>query len=182
MVRFFGNYFRNLLNAFIEGNNLLNLNSNEPCFEVLFYRIIHLLVESYNTVVRSLLLLLSVTNATAQVISASTLILQNSSTNLVLLLFFGMTVIQTILTFQVVYGFAGNFFWFSKSSLLQLKRQVGFQYNDRLRREHHYREKFLRSCQVQKVRFGWSNFIEKTTPPIFQLFCLNRIIDLLLVR
>jgi hypothetical protein len=34
---------------------------------------------------------------------------------------------------------------------------------------------------MEKVKFGLSNFIEKTTPPLFQLFCLDRIVDLLLV-
>lgn len=40
---------------------------------------------------------------------------------------------------------------------------------------------FFKSCQVQKIKIGLSNFITKTAPQLFQQYYLHRIIDLLLV-
>lgn len=103
--------------------------------------------------------------------------------NIFIVFLFSMTVLRAVLIFLVVYGFAGDFYKDSELSLSQLKEQAGIRFNGKIAvRERIHREKFLRSCQVQKVKFGLSNFIEKTTPPIFQLFCLDRIADLLLIR
>lgn len=169
------------MDAFIATKSLAGENLDVVCPEIIFYRVIHLLVEFCNNLISSLLFLFLLACGTAQVMSAVTTILHSSSLNFLLLLFFLMAVSQTFLIYLVVYGFAGEFYRSSDLALLQLKRHIGINGIKIAKKEHKYREKFLRSCQVQKIKFGMSNFIDKTTPLIFQLYCLNRIIDLILV-
>lgn len=174
-------YYRNLLESLKAGTMLANMNSDEVSSEITLNRAIHLLVERCNDAIRSLLFWFLLTPGTAQVIAAVTIV-HSTIINLLLLLLFAMTVLQTVMTIVVVYGFAGDFNKDSELSLLQLQKQASIQYDVNVgRKERKYRERFLRSCQVQKVKFGLSNFIEKSTPPLFQLYCLNRIIVMLLV-
>lgn len=170
------------MDAFIKNKSLAGDHFDVVCPEVIFYRVIHLLVELCNNLISSLLFLCLLVCGTCQVVSAVTTLLHASSLNFLLLIFFIMTVSQTSLIHLVVYGFAGEFYRSSDLSLLQLKRHMGIHYNlGLIKKEHKYRQRFLRSCQVQKIKFGMSNYIEKTTPPVFQFYCLNRIIDLILV-
>lgn len=143
---------RNLFNAFYKCKILADANLEIRKPEVTSFRAVHLLVELFNEVISSLL-------------------------------FFIVVVFEATMIFLVVYGLAGDFNLASKMSLTQLKMEAGSQCHGKLlRKERIYREKLLRSCQVHKIKFGLSNFIEKTTPPVFQLYCLNRMIDLLLVK
>lgn len=147
------------------------------------FRVLHLLVELFNSIVISLLFLFLIGCGTSQIMSVVTIILHYTSMNFLLMMFFTITTLEATLIILVVYGFAGEFYRTSALSLLKLQNKAGIRYFGSLgKRERKYRERFLRSCQAQKVKFGFSNFIEKNTPPIFQLFCLNRIIDLLLLR
>lgn len=149
--------------------------------ELSIFRRIHLLVATYNEAMRTLLFMFLFTCGVTQVISAVTLITQPNSVSLppLVYLFFGGVFIETILIILVVYGFAGDFYQTSETSLAKLNQVV--RSGRMQKKERKFREKYLLSCQVQKMNFGLSNFIEKTTPLIFQLFCLERIIDILLL-
>lgn len=75
----------------------------------------------------------------------------------------------------LVYGYAGDFYQHSNLLLSSLKQNVGNVENRVItRKQLKYRETFLNSCQVEKINFGLSNFIEKSTLPIFQLCILCR--------
>ncbi len=172
------------MDAFTAGIHLTDVGLDGRLIpEIVSYRVIHLLVELCNEVIQSVLLIFLITCGTAQVISATSIILLGSSMNLFLTLLFSITVLQAVLIFSIVYGFAGEFYKASELSLQQLKRHACIQYKTKLvKKEKKFRETFLRSCQAQKVKFGLSNFIDKTTSQVFQLYCLDRIIDLLLLR
>lgn len=120
-----------------------------------------------------------------EVICATTLIRQlacNSAPILLNLFYFGFVLNAVVVAF-VVYGFAGDFYVASHLALSKFKRQVRNQNAGSLpKHKRNFRSRFLVSCQVEKVRFGLSNFIDKTTPAVFQLFCVNRVIDMLLVK
>lgn len=99
-------------------------------------------------------------------------------------LFFVSVVVETVVIILVVYGFAGDFYQDSVNGLDNIRKQVNrsssqFGYKSKIRK---YFTKFLVSCPPMKIRLGLSNFIEKTTPLVFQMFCTCRIIDVLLVR
>lgn len=57
--------------------------------------------------------------------------------------------------------------------------------NERLKRvgtNKRIYKKFVDSCPALKVKFGLSNFIDKTTPLVFESYCVARLTDLLLVN
>lgn len=92
--------------------------------------------------------------------------------------------IYATLVILAMYGFAADVNAESADFLSKLKRQkkkLTGNSNEQ-RRQRKFKEKFVASCQVEKIQFGMSNFIEKATPPAFQLYCINRIVDLLLVH
>ncbi len=145
------------------------------------YRVVHLLVEEYNKAMHSILLFLFISAGLFQTMSVVTLILLWNFLPFILELIFAFIVLQASVIILFIYGFAGDFNEMSKHSLSRLKKEVDNE-QGLSRKERKYWNMFLRSCQIERIKFGMSNFIEKTTPPAFQLFCLCRIIDLLLVR
>lgn len=151
--------------------------------EIIMFRANHVLSEIYNIYIRTSLFLFLLTAGVAQIISAVTLITQTSTDSVPCLanLFFASVVLQASFTIFIVFGFGGEF---HKSSDLSLKRlkQKTLTFNTVTTKERKYLQRFLNSCQVGKIKFGLSNFVETTTAPIFQLFCVERIIDLLLLR
>lgn len=171
------------MDAFHRGKVLNDIHIDVSASEVTFFRVIHLLVERCNDVLSSLLFLFLICCGVSQIMSAVTIIRQSSSINIFMICFFAAVVFQTFFVYVVLYGLAGDVYRSSKSTIVKLKRQANLHLGGlHKRKERRYRVMFLESCQVQNVRFGLSNFIEKTTPPMFQLYCLNRIVDLLLVR
>lgn len=171
------------MHALNEGTTFTSKKLDASCPEITLYRVVQLLVELCNDVLGSLLFLFLLACGTSQVVSAVTTILYASSIDVFVALFFTVMVFETSLIYMVVYGLAGNFYRASELSLLELNKHATIHLNKIVeRKERKQRKKFLKSCQVQKVKFGLSNFIEKTTPPMFQLYCLERIIDLLLVQ
>ncbi len=102
---------------------------------------------------------------------------------LLLIIFYATAITQAVVINLLVYGYAGDFYQRSNFLLLSLKQNMG-NVEHRLisRKQVKYRQTFLNSCQVEKIKFGLSNFIEKSTPPMFQLFCVERIVDFLLVK
>ena len=143
-------------------------------------REIYILAEMYNTAMRSLFLFLLLLSGVTQIISVVAL-MQPEPLPFLVTLFFTTAVLQTIIVILGVYGFAGEVHKMSTFSMSQLKLTLRNRYTGCCKREHKYFERFLFSCQAIKIRFGLSNFIEKSTPPVFQLFCLARIIDWILV-
>ncbi len=159
--------------------------SDSLCPETISYRSLHVLVEIYNQTMRSIFFVFLLTCETAEIISAVTFVLHKyrSQIPLSLSMFFILAMFEAVFIILVVYGLAGDFYQQSTSSLCQLTRLACNIHDARVTKmELKYREKFLRSCQKQKIKFGLSNFIEKTKPPVFQLFCLNRMIDLMLIH
>lgn len=147
------------------------------------FRANHVLAEMYNTSMQTVLLFFLITCGVAQTISAFTLIVQTETDSVPLLanIFFVAVILQAFLVNLIVYGFGGDFYKASDLSLKRLK-QSAYTVSSLQVRDRKHLQRFFKSCQVGKIKFGLSNFIEKTTPPIFQLFCINRIIDLLLLR
>ncbi len=151
--------------------------------EFVAHRTFHLIVERFNTYVSSVLVLFLITCGVCQIVSASILVQQTKldlNISLPLNIIFVVIVFETTLVIMGVFGFPGKFYQNSKSALDFLKRKVLLEITTSRKRK--YCTHFFESCQVLKIRFGLSNFIEKTTPPIFQLFCADRIIDVLLTQ
>lgn len=176
------NIVREMLKAMMKGKFLIGPSSYCIPVEVVTFRANHVLAETYNASMRTVLFLFLLTSGIAHILSAVTLIVQTSSDSVPFLvnMFFAAIVPETVLIHLIVFGFGADFYRFSDLSLKQLKQSVlkgTMQIKDRK-----YLQRIINSIQVGKVKFGLSNFIDKTTPPIFQLFCLNRIIDILLVR
>lgn len=167
----------------LEGKPWVDAASHRVPSEISLCRANHVLAEIYNDSVRSILFFFLLTTGVGQITSAVTLIVQTPSDSVPFLanLFFVSLIPQSILVNLVAFGFGGEFYKSSSSSLKRLKQNV-LTLNSINRRDRKFLQAFLNSCQVGKIRFGFSNFIEKTTPLIFQQFCIDRIIDLLLVR
>ncbi len=141
-------------------------------------REIHLLTTMYNNGMRSIFFVALLGTGIAQIIPVVVLI-RTTSLSFVITIFFVSLAIQASLIILIVYGFAGNVHTVSKVSLAKLEQVVRSGNFGRFNQR--YLERFLSSCQILKIKFGMSNFIEKSTPPIFQLFCIERCIDLLLL-
>ncbi len=141
------------------------------------------MVNRYNNIMQTLLFMVLATSGITQIVSTVTIVLSKSSEVPVYLIGFLLkTSIQATVVILVAYGFAGDFNQESSKSLERLNRENRNRICLVQRQEFLYTKKFLASCQVQRVQFDLSNFIEKTTPLVFQLYCINRIIDLLLVK
>ncbi len=176
--------FSSNLGTSLELHTCLLDNSKSICTKLTYCRAVHLLVEKYNAVMRTLLFAVLLALGILQVISVVNLVLESwSSVPIMVNLFYGATFLESFLVVLVGYGFAGDLHLVSKHTLARLKAQVlSKDYGRFGRKEHKYKKAFVMSCQVQKIKFGLSNFIEKTTPPVFQLFCSDRIVDLLLAQ
>lgn len=151
--------------------------------EFVAYRAFQLVVKRFNKYIGSVLLMFLVTCGALQIVSASLLVHQTKSDlkiSMPLNLFFIATVFETVPIIIIVYGFPGEFYHKSKKTLIVLKKKVLHEVEPSHKRTTYI--KFLDSCQVSKIRLGLSNFIEKTTPLVFQLFCADRIIDVLLTQ
>ncbi len=149
------------------------------------YRAIHLLVELFNDAMNSQLFVLMLTCGITEVICAGLIINRSGSSNLpfFLRMFFIILFVQATVGILGWYGFSGDFNQISERSLCKIRRHENITHLEHItRRERKYKKKLLCSFQVQKIKFGLSNYIDKTTPAVFELFCLQRIIDLLLVR
>ncbi len=131
----------------------------------------------------TLLLVILLTMGVTQVVCVATLILcKTSEVPMFLVVFLILCIFNSTLLIIVAYGFAGDFHQESTRSFKCLHKQNRNRVGVVPRREYLYAEKFLAACQAQNFQFGLSNFIEKTTPLVFQLYCMDRIIDLLLVH
>ncbi len=90
-----------------------------------------------------------------------------------------MLSIQIIIIFFVAYGTAGSFYGKAAASLAQLKttlsRNVLIEWKHRI-----YAKKILISWQTPRIKLMVSNTNENTTTFEFELFCMERVIDLLL--
>lgn len=144
---------------------------------------LHLLVDRYNVAMGPQLFNLLTASAITQVICATALIQPDcNSIPILLSTFYFALLISMFFTTLAVFGFAGDFYASSFTTLSKFKRNAAHQLKNISKREHSFRSRFLVSCQVQKVKFGLSNFIDKTTPVIFEMFCVNRIVDMLLLK
>lgn len=141
-------------------------------------RKIHLLVEMHNDAMRSAFFFLAFTCGMAQIVSSVVLVRPEPLPFLVTFFFTAMT-LETSLVILVVYGFAGDVHKTSTVSLLKLKQIIRSVCHGNCKKERKYLGCFLAYCQTAKIRFGLSNFIEKSTSLIFQLFCVQHMIDLL---
>ncbi len=142
-------------------------------------REIHLLAEMCNDSMQTLFFFLLLTSGITQLISVVALIRPDPLPFLVIMFFIAVA-LQSILINTVLYGFAGDVHETSKRSLQKLKQGVENMYLRNVRKERTYFRCSLASFQTTKIRFVMSNFIGKCTPPIFQIFCIDRIIDVLL--
>lgn len=157
-----------------------SLNSLVFLHKMTLCRITHLLVELFNDGISTIFFVIFFGSGVVQILSVVTII-DHTTLSPLLILVFAVLAAQTVLNILVVYGVAGDVFEVSLNSISCLRRKVKIV-NNLSRVQRRYLERFLASCAVERVDFGMSNFIEKTTPLEFQLFCLERIIDLLLLR
>lgn len=149
---------------------------------IIYLREIHILAEMCNHAMRSQFFFVLLAIGVSQIVSAVAIIRPERLPFLVALFFVSVT-IDTTLIILVVYGIAGGVYDDSKKALLKQNHLVRSLCIGNLKREQKYFLRFLASCQTTKIRFGLSNFIEKNTPPIIQLFCVERIVDVsLLIR
>lgn len=95
-----------------------------------------------------------------------------------MVIFFGVLAIDMVFVITFAYGFAGDLNKQSKIFVATLQSTKMFV----ARRSRKCLSLFIQSCPPLKIRFGMSNYIDKTTPLIFQSFCSCRIVDLLLVK
>lgn len=150
--------------------------------DIIAYRSLQILIELFNVSMRSMLFLLLLACGTNQLASACGLIRNGSSIHFIMSLLFEIMIFETVIVIAVVYGLAGQFYDNSVKSIVKLEQMARYSHvKDKTNRK--YILKFLMSCHFGlRIKFGLSNFIEKTTPLIFQKFCVDRIIDILLVR
>lgn len=141
---------------------------------------------------RSLLFLCMFAAGVWQIMSAVTLVFQfhqlrvgGNTMPLSLNLCFATVTVEETLVILVLYGFVGDIYNESKKSLRDLKRKIVGGPNQGIiltRKEQNYRKMYIASCQIEKFQFELSNYIEKKTVPVFQIFCCNRIIDILFIK
>lgn len=151
--------------------------------ELVLSRAIHILVEKYNRSIQPILFGFLVVTGVTQIICVVALIWQTSwnSVPVALNMFYLTVNLDTVLIILIIFGFAGDLYASLNSMLSDLKRQNQPKIQNKMeRKEYRMRKCFFNSCQPHKIKFGLSNFIEKTIP-ILQNFCVERIIDLLLV-
>ncbi len=146
-------------------------------------RSLHIVVQLLNICMGSTLVVLFFGLGICQVISAFILLNPHTAalTPIPLKIVCAIVACFVFPTLLIVYGFAGKFYDDSIKFLQDLQRKVKLTFIKQTKRRIEY-EKFLVSCQVQKIRFGLTNFIDKLTPLVFQQFCMDRIIDLVLVQ
>lgn len=143
----------------------------------------HILVGLLNICLGSTLVVLLIGLGICQVMSAFILINPHTAglTPIPLKVFYAVIAFIVSPILVIAYGFAGNFYDASVKSLHDLKRKAKLTLLKQ-RKQRKVCEKFLASCQVQKIQFGATNYIDKLTPLVFQQFCIDRIIDLVLVQ
>lgn len=137
---------------------------------------VQLLMENFNGALRIFYAFTLVVTGTCEVVSLSILLgpLKSQVPPPLWLFFIGVAA-ESILTILVFYDFAANLHYVTTRSfsILQSKEKVI---------KSRYLKRFLKSCQVLRVQIGSSNnYLEKRTPLVFQKFCIDRIIDLLLL-
>lgn len=90
-------------------------------------------------------------------------------------------VFEMFLIIVIVYGLGGHFFENSINSITKLEKMVRCScIREKLHRK--YILMFLRSCRYGlRMKFGFANFIEKTTPLLFQSFLVDRLTDIMML-
>lgn len=150
---------------------------------VVMQRAVHIIMKLLNICLGSTIVVLLIGLGICQVMSAFILINPHNAelTPIPLKLVYAVITCFVFPILVIAYGFAGNFYDDSVKLLQELKRKAKLSYLKQPKQRKVY-EKFIASCQVQKIEFGVTNFIDKLTPLVFQKFCIDRIIDLVLVQ
>ncbi len=142
---------------------------------IVSYRSFQLLVKIFNKAMCGILFMFLLSCGTCQVVAALVLLNKSEQISFLIKTLFSIAVIESFLVFVV------DFYEQSETTLADLKRN----FNDNLgirRKERKHLGLFLRSCQVASIRLGFSNYIEKLTPPLVQMYCVDRLVDLLLLQ
>lgn len=145
--------------------------------EICAYRAFQLTVRRYNDCMRGIFIAVLLTSGISQIESFFMLVGLTAQMPITIKIFFIVLAIETFIIHLVIYGFLGDIHYESLRTLSVLTTMV--KRNHKRHRQH--LETFINSCLPERVQFGLSNFIEKTTPLVFQMFCVGRIIDLLLL-
>lgn len=148
------------------------------------YRCLQIAVIYFNNCMQTVLVGFFVAAGTVQIFSVYTVINQFSKmdhqTTGSLMVFFCYASFESVIIILVVYGFAGTFNHESISSLKAYSKLL--RLNVRTQKERKHLVLFHKSCKPLCIQFGASNYIEKTTPLVFQMFCVCRISDMLLLN
>lgn len=154
----------------------------------MFYRELQLMVQYFNAISSSQLVATLIAFGSVQVASVLQLFRSSSATSqsasltfhqyavkYSIVIFSLSILINMTITIIFLFGFCGRVNEASSKALLRLRRFSEFKTSTQY-------EKILRSLPTLKIYFGSTNFIEKQTPVVFQLFLLERIVDVLLLQ
>lgn len=146
-------------------------------------RAVHIVMQLLNICLGSTIVVLLIRLGICQVMSAFILYNPHTAelTPIPLRIFYAVITCFVFPMLVIAYSFAGNFYVDSVKLLLDLKRKAKLSFLKQSK-QRKVCEKFQASCQVQKIEFGVTNYIDKLTPLVFQKFCIDIIIDLVLVQ
>ncbi|CAL8129216.1 unnamed protein product [Orchesella dallaii] len=155
-------------------NQIKNGKKNDS---FLRYKTIQIITQIFNESHSTMLIHEVATMALCQTVSAYTLIKTfGNSENVPLFALFGNIQCLVMSPFVIfgIYGYAGSV-WSTSTSVLQKMRTNKLILRSKIQR------RTAISLPILKIRFGGTNFIEKTTPLTFMDFNIGRTVDLLLI-
>lgn len=153
----------------------------------IFYRQIQVLAGMFNEIERIQLVSILASVGTAQVVAACRLLgsSQSRSLNTNLLAdkasqylvdgFHLIILMNTSIVINFTFGYCSQMNEASRKFLAKLKSSVRINKNSSSKR-------MIKSCAEVRVVFGENNYIEKLTPVVYQMFLVERIVELLLLN
>lgn len=140
---------------------------------LLSFRSLQILTSRYNNFARVSLVCFLLTCSLWEIV-LSWILISPTHVPLPLKLFFFAVIFEVVIAISLIYGFAADLHYQSTKVMGNITKY------SKVRRSK-YLKRFFSSSQVLRVEFAVTNYLEKTTPLMFQKFCGDRILDLLLL-
>lgn len=143
-------------------------------------RQINLLAASFNKMFATLLVMISVHAVLMQIIGGYCLVrVLGGNENVFSRLLFIFMIENGFVVTTLVYGFCGEVHDASNKGMKRIKKYA--HVDGRSSRKMKMFRRVASSMPVLKINFGSGNFVEKSTPIVFQQFTIERLVDLLLL-
>jgi len=150
----------------------------------LYYRQIQILVDSFNKIMSAQLVVFSITFGTGQISVALDLFRLSLSTQQTFaelaskfwLSTYNVSILCNIsVVINLLFGCCAEVNYISHKVNSRIKRKKSLKTS----LEH---KLFLKSISDLKIKFGSTNYLERLTPVMFQVYLVERLIDILLLR